>query len=211
MDQVTDVLWSQKYRPRKVADAILPAETKAKFQQMVDSGDVQNLLLSGKPGTGKTTVARAMLDEVDYDYIFINGSLENGIDVLRTKISNFASSVSFKGGRKFVIIDEADYLNCLDENEEVLLSNGDKILLKDMVEGQEYDVISFNMDTHEFESDVGIKMFTVEKEIYEIQLESGETIRVTDDHPLIVKNGVTGEIEVRSIADGLENYEIVMK
>lgn len=108
---VTETLWVQKYRPRKVSDTILPVATKAKFQKFVDENNSPNLLLSGGPGTGKTTVAKAMLDEIGCDYIVINGSLNNGIDVLRHDISNFASSVSFSGGRKFVIVDEADYLN----------------------------------------------------------------------------------------------------
>lgn len=106
-----ELLWVQKYRPRKVADAILPAKTKSTFQKFVDDDNIPNLLLSGSPGTGKTTIAMAMLDELDCDYIVINGSLNGGIDTLRYEIQNFASSVSFTGGRKYVIIDEADYLN----------------------------------------------------------------------------------------------------
>lgn len=106
-----EYLWAQKYRPRKVADTILPAKTKEIFQKFVDNKNIPNLLLSGSPGTGKTTAALAMLDELGCDYIKINGSLDAGVDRLRTDISNFASSVSFSGGRKFVLIDEADYLS----------------------------------------------------------------------------------------------------
>lgn len=105
-----EYLWAQKYRPQKVADTILPEKTKNIFQKFVDDKNVPNLLLSGSPGTGKTTAALAMLDQLGCDYIKINGSLNGGIDTLRTEISNFASSVSFSGGRKYVIIDEADYL-----------------------------------------------------------------------------------------------------
>ena len=104
-------LWVERYRPRTVADTILPAEIKQVFQTFVDQKNVPNLLLSGSAGVGKTTVARAILDELQCDYIIINGSLNGNIDTLRNDILNFASSVSLTGGRKYVILDEADYLN----------------------------------------------------------------------------------------------------
>ena len=106
----TDLLWCQKYRPQTVADTILPEKTKRAFQKFVDDKQIPNLLLAGSPGTGKTTAAIAMLKQLDCDYILINGSMNGGIDTLRSEIANFASSVSFSGGRKYVIIDEADYL-----------------------------------------------------------------------------------------------------
>lgn len=104
-------IWSEKYRPHKVADTILPERLKKTFQQFVDQRNVPNLLLSGGPGVGKTTIARAMLDELGCDYIVINASMNGNIDTLRNDIMNFASSMSFSGGRKYVILDEADYLN----------------------------------------------------------------------------------------------------
>tara|TARA_B100000941_G_C28457890_1_gene529005 strand:- start:99 stop:1034 length:936 start_codon:yes stop_codon:yes gene_type:complete len=106
-----DFLWVEKYRPLCIQDCILPAEMKRTFQQFVDDKNVPNLLLSGGPGVGKTTVAKAMLNEIGSTYMLINGSEESGIDVLRNKIKNFASTVSFDTNRKFVILDEADYLN----------------------------------------------------------------------------------------------------
>lgn len=108
----TDFLWVEKYRPKRVADCILPADLKATFQKFVDSGEVPNLLLSGGPGVGKTTVARAMLEEIGADYIVINGSMRGNIDTLRVDIQAFASTMSIvSSGRKYVILDEADYLN----------------------------------------------------------------------------------------------------
>jgi len=104
-------LWVEKYRPAKVSDTILPKELKQTFQQFVDQDNVPNLLLSGRAGVGKTTIAKAMLEEIGADYIIINGSMNGNIDTLRVEIANFASSVSFTGGRKYVILDEADYLN----------------------------------------------------------------------------------------------------
>lgn len=105
-----EFLWVQKYRPQRIADTILPDKTKKIFQSFVENKNIPNLLLSGPPGTGKTTSAIAMLNELGCDYIKINGSLNGGIDTLRYEIQNFASAVSFSGGRKYVIIDEADYL-----------------------------------------------------------------------------------------------------
>lgn len=106
-----EFLWVEKYRPKTIEDTILPAELKAAFQQFVDQKNVPNLILSGTAGVGKTTVARAMLEQLGCDYIVINGSMNGNIDTLRNEILNFASSVSLSGGRKYVILDEADYLN----------------------------------------------------------------------------------------------------
>lgn len=105
------LLWVEKYRPARIEDCILPDGIKETFQEFVKRKEIPNLLLSGTAGVGKTTVAKALCNEVGCDYIIINGSDESGIDVLRIKIKNYASSVSLMGGRKVIIIDEADYLN----------------------------------------------------------------------------------------------------
>ena len=105
------LLWVEKYRPAKVEDCILPDAIKSTFMDYVARKEIPNLLLSGSAGVGKTTIAKALCQEVGCDWLLINGSDESGIDVLRTKIKNYASSVSLMGGRKVVIIDEADYLN----------------------------------------------------------------------------------------------------
>ena len=108
---MNEMLWVEKYRPTTIEDAILPSELKKTFQKFVQNGESPNLLLSGSAGCGKTTVAKAMLEQLGCTYMMINGSEESGIDVLRNKIKNFASTVSLEGGRKYVILDEADYLN----------------------------------------------------------------------------------------------------
>jgi DNA polymerase III delta prime subunit len=105
------MLWVEKYRPHKIEDCILHPSIKETFQQYVKDGKIPNLLLAGGPGIGKTTVAKALCDEVGCDYLVINGSDESGIDTFRIKIKQYASSMSFGGGRKVIIIDEADYLN----------------------------------------------------------------------------------------------------
>ena len=108
MDQ--HILWVEKYRPAKVEDCILPESIKKTFQEYVNRKEIPNLLLSGSAGVGKTTIAKALCEEVGCDYLVINGSDENGVDTIRVKIKSYASSMSLLGGRKVIIIDEADYL-----------------------------------------------------------------------------------------------------
>ncbi len=105
------LLFTEKYRPKTIAECILPDRLKTPFQEYVNQNNIPNLLLSGGAGVGKTTVAKAMCEEIGCDYMIINGSDENGVDVVRYKITNYASSMSLSGGRKVIIIDEADYLS----------------------------------------------------------------------------------------------------
>ena len=106
-----EFLWVEKYRPKTINDCILPEGLKQTFNSFIEQKNIPNLLLTGNAGVGKTTVARAMLEQIGADYIVINGSMNGNIDTLRNDIQQFASSVSFGGGRKYVILDEADYLN----------------------------------------------------------------------------------------------------
>ena len=101
-----EFLWVEKYRPKKIQECVLSIVLQKTFSNIVAGGELQNMMLTGTAGTGKTTVARALCNELDLDYIVINGSEESGIDTLRNKIKQFASSVSLSGGYKVVILDE---------------------------------------------------------------------------------------------------------
>lgn len=106
-----EFLWCEKYRPKKISDCILPEKLKKTFNETLKNGELQNMLFTGTAGLGKTTVAKALCDELGYDSLLINGSEEGNIDTLRNKIKRFASTMSLGGDIKVVILDEADYLN----------------------------------------------------------------------------------------------------
>ena len=106
-----EFLWVEKYRPQTIQQCILPDTTKKIFLDFVEKSEIPNLLLCGTAGVGKTTVARALCNELGADFVLINGSEERNIDTLRVKIKQFASTVSLSGSPKIVILDEADYLN----------------------------------------------------------------------------------------------------
>ena len=114
------LLWTEKYRPQTVEDCILPERLKEVFQQYVNQKEIPNLLLAGGAGVGKTTIAKALCNEVGCDFMILNGSDENGVDTIRVKIKNYASAISLSGGRKVVILDEADYLT---PNAQAILRN----------------------------------------------------------------------------------------
>ena len=108
---VEGIVWESKYRPQTIDECILPEATKSYFKGMVKNGEFPNMLLSGPAGTGKTTAARALCNELDYELLVINGSNQGRLmDTLRTKITNFASQMSLTGQDKCVLIDEADFL-----------------------------------------------------------------------------------------------------
>jgi len=106
-----EYLWVERYRPQKIEECILPKNLKETFKQFVQTGELPNFLFCGTAGVGKTTVAKALCNEIGAEYLLINGSEESGIDVLRTKIKSFASTVSLTDSKKVIILDEADYLN----------------------------------------------------------------------------------------------------
>lgn len=105
-------LWVEKYRPQTIDECILPESIKKTFREFIASGELPTFLFSGGAGVGKTTVARALCNEIGAEYVFINGSDEGrSIDVLRGLVKGFASTVSMTDSPKIIIIDEADYMN----------------------------------------------------------------------------------------------------
>lgn len=108
---MSEFLWVEKYRPQTINDVVLTKSLKTTFEKIVNGGELPNMMFTGTAGIGKTTVAKALCNQLGLDYIIINGSEEGNIDTLRGKIKQFASSVSLQGGYKVVILDEADYLN----------------------------------------------------------------------------------------------------
>lgn len=110
MTKIENPDFTEKYRPKTIDEVILPEKTKNIFRGFMKDKYIPNLLLIGKPGSGKTSLSRSILDELDCDYIIINGSLEGNIETLRTKMLEFSSSVSFKGGHKVILLDEADFI-----------------------------------------------------------------------------------------------------
>lgn len=110
MSAFDSVVWEHKYRPNKIADTIIPPETKKMVSEFVKSGKVPPLLFSGSAGIGKTTLAYAIAKEMDAEVLFINASLEGNMDTLRTKITQFVSTASLTDSKKIVLLDEADFL-----------------------------------------------------------------------------------------------------
>ena len=108
---MSEFLWVEKYRPKTIDQCVLPKSLAKTFGELVTSGELPNMMFSGTAGVGKTTVAKALCNMLELDFIVINGSEEGNIDTLRGKIKQFASTVSLQGGYKVVILDEADYLN----------------------------------------------------------------------------------------------------
>lgn len=202
-------LWVEKFRPQSVEDCILPKDTADCFANMVDKGEPQNLLLSGGAGCGKTSVAKALCLDLGCDWLMVNCSEDGNIDTLRTKIRQFASTVSLTGGvKKVVILDEFDYANCVDDTEPILMACGKYKKLEELEIGKEYDVISFNTTTKEFEKDKAYRSLSGTKEVYEIEFEDGTKVNVTNEHNLICLD-IDGNIVEKSINDGLYGFSVV--
>lgn len=113
---IENLVWNEKYRPTTLEDCILPDATKRSFREAIDSGNLSNMLLFGPAGTGKTSACRAVANDLGSDVLYINASLERGIDTVQTKVMSFSSAASFTGAPKIVLLDEFDGLTSIAQN-----------------------------------------------------------------------------------------------
>lgn len=200
-------IWYEKYKPQKVQDVVLPQKLKDKIQGYVNKKDIPSMLLSSNsPGTGKSSLSSAIISEMKSEALWINASLERGIDVLRGKIQKFASSSSFDDNLKTIVLDE-----CLEENEKVRIGTLDKWVgtpLNTLEKGTIYDCVSFNMDSSKYENDTCEIISDKVVNIFEVVLEDGRSVKVTEDHPFIVLE--SGENIEKKISDGLSTNDLVI-
>jgi len=182
-------LWVEKYRPQTLDDFIGNEQVKEKVGIFLQSGDLGNLLLSGPAGTGKTSLAKLIINQLGCDYLYINASDENSVDTIRDKVKGFASTVSL-GGIKIIILDE-----CLTGDTLVtVLREGveQKIPIAEVDENLDL-AKSYNIDTNQVEWQPFYLWDNGDHEIWEVELENGELIRCTAEHKWFVKN-INGDI-----------------
>ena len=204
----SEMVWVDSYRPRTIEECILPTRVKSIFNKMVESNNIQSYSVVGGPGSGKTSSARALCEQLGIEYILINMSNESGIDTVRNKIVNFASSMSFTSDYKVIILDE-----CLHEDEEVrvgTIDNWSPVKLKDMQFGIDYPIVSFNMETKNFENDIGRLISDKDDDLYKVTLADGSHVTLNAKHPFIVED-INGNIIEKTIEDGLSIGDKVIK
>lgn len=197
-------IWTFKYEPKNLKEMIVSEDVKKILESIIK--DVPNILIYGKPGTGKGTFTNILLKETGYDYIKINASDENSIDDVRTKIKSFATSLGITD-KKIVYLNE-----CLDENEEIIIGtieNTSIAKMKDLPREGEFDIPSVDINTGEFINDKGFVNADRECDIYELELEDGRTIKCSENHPFFVYNFDTEEIEEKQLKDIRENDKIL--
>jgi len=204
MGDLRHSLWVERYRPDQLENYIGNVHLKEKIERYLSTNDIPHLLLYGQAGTGKTTLAKLIIKNIDCDHLYINASDENNIETVRTKIKNFSSSIGFSS-IKIVILDE-----CLDENTLVtVLSNGEEIQIpiKDVDENNDL-VKSWNVEKEEWQWRPFYLWDKGEQEVYEIELENGEVVVCTEDHKWYVEDENGNSIVVKT--NQLDKYNHIL-
>jgi DNA polymerase III delta prime subunit len=190
----------EKYRPATFDDYVFcSSEQQNKFKSYITNQDIPNLLLSGTPGSGKTTAAKVFINSLgidDSDILEINASDENNVDTIREKIISFITTMSMS---KFRIVHLGE---CLEENEKIQVIEDGKVINKKLNElptNKDFELLSFSQETGLIENDIGRVTIKREAEVYEVELEDGRKILVTDNHPFILSN-----LSELTIKDGLK-------
>jgi len=202
--KVSNSLWCERYRPNTLEEYVGNTHLKEKIQGYLETGDIPHLLLFGKAGTGKTSLAKLIVNTIECDYIIINASDENNVDTVRTKLKGFASTVGFKD-YKIVILDE-----CLDENTLVsVMRNGDEFKLPIKSLDDKTDLVkSWNVDKSEiqwrpfYHWNIGVR------DVYEIELENGEIVVCTEEHKWYVLDKNDNMIVVKT--KDLHKYNYIL-
>lgn len=197
-------MWVDSHSPKSFEEYAFQNEHhKQQITQWVKDKSIPGLLLHGPAGTGKTACAKLLIKELDihdFDVMIVNGSNEGRqIDWLRDKLESFCQSMPF-GDFKVVLIDEAEFLNCLDENERIYLADGSLIRLSDMDINETYDVLSFNKETKQFEPDTAQIVNRGVDWVWEIPFDNAKVIRATADHPFMVID-IDDEFQAASMVD----------
>lgn len=205
---LSETLWNERFRPKKITECILPAPLKTTLENFIVANQCPNLMVhSSSGGTGKTTVLRALCNELDLEYLFINASEQRSIDVIRTDVTQFVSTLSLEGRKKAVIFDE-----CLWEEEEIVIGtvdNKETLALKNFELNKQYPIVSYNMETHEEENDIGSIVSDRSAEVFHILFEDTRQIIVTENHPFFVyQEG--GQFIEKSLQDGLNRDDFIL-
>lgn len=194
-------LWFEKYRPKKLADCILSKKMKNIFQGYIDKKEVPNLMLTGFQGTGKTSLAKVIVNELNAESLFIDCSTENGKQMIQNQVVPFASTISMNDQEipKFIICDE-----CIEENETVrigTLDDWDDIPIKFLEFGVVYPVISMNMETGALENDTAELVVDKEDDLFEVSYLAGESLICNENHPFIIEQN--GKFVKKRLKDGI--------
>ena len=204
-------LWTERYRPRTLNEYVWRDHNmRTKVEEMIAEGALPNLLFSGPPGIGKTTMAKLLLRMLNIpngDILTINASRERKIEDIQDRIGGFSNTWALgDSGIKYILLDE-----CLAKSEKIRMADGASCALSDLEDFVPHNVKSFNMVTGEIEDDVAYVISRKEDVVFEIELKDGRTVLASNNHPFLLLDGETGAVFQRNLRDIKEgNYIVVM-